>query len=66
MKATETVADLRNLPDDKLGEKYSELKRSLYDARMRIQGLPSSEIRRIRRTVAQLLTIARERGLRIS
>ncbi|MCG3150838.1 MAG: hypothetical protein GEEBNDBF_00103 [bacterium] len=66
MKSDASLADLRNLPDQELGKKYSELKRKLYDARMRIQGLPSSEIRRTRRTVAQLLTIARERGLRIS
>jgi len=66
MKTTASLAELRGLPDDQLGAKYSELKRSLYDARMRIQGLPASEILRIRRNVARILTIARERGLRIT
>lgn len=66
MKATHDLAEVRKLADSELAVRYSHLKRELYDARMRVQAIPTSEIQRLRKTIARVLTVARERNLKIS
>lgn len=70
MKTVEELAALRNLDDAALAKRFSELKRELYDVRFKSgagqQGVPTSEIPRIKRTIARLKTVARQRGLAIS
>ncbi|MEO7992996.1 MAG: 50S ribosomal protein L29 [bacterium] len=66
MKRTDDTKELRDLSEADLVTRFSTMKRDLYDARSRMKGLPTSEVGRLRRGIARLVTVARERGLRIS
>lgn len=61
-----TAEELRELSDTELAERYDTTKRQLFDLRFSLvtgQLDDTSRMRKLRRDVARVLTIQRERGL---
>ncbi|MCX7947944.1 MAG: 50S ribosomal protein L29 [candidate division WOR-3 bacterium] len=60
--------DLRKLTNDELKVKYNELKNKLFEARIKKtfgQLEDTASIRIIKRSIAKILTILNERGIKI-
>jgi len=69
VKKTEELTKLTGMSDDELIKHYGGLKRELFDARVSTVtrvGLPTSEMRRLRRSIARTITVVRGRKIKIS
>jgi large subunit ribosomal protein L29 len=61
-----TAEELRELSDSELAERYDQTKRQLFDLRFALvtgQLDDTSRLRKLRREVARVLTVQRERAL---
>ena len=61
------VSDLREMGADELVKKLDDVRKELFNLRMRIAGQQpnTTKIRELRRDVARLLSILSEKGVRV-
>jgi len=63
------VKEIRNLSDNELKDRYKELKLELIKVRAKIAGgnIPENpgKVKHIKRDIARILTIMKERGIKI-